>query len=84
MHNACMTVITIRNVPDDVNENLKRQARARGQSLQQFLLRELEEAAHRTPLEQRLREVLESLPRVNLTRAEILEDLEESRRERDA
>ena len=83
MHNACMTVITIRNVPEDVNARLKEQARARGQSLQQFLLRELEEAANRTPLEQRLREVLGRQADLNLTRDQILEDLQESRRERD-
>ena len=78
-----MTVITIRNVPEDVNARLKEQARARGQSLQQFLLRELEEAANRTPLEQRLREVLGRQADLNLTRDQILEDLQESRRERD-
>ena len=83
MYNACMTVITIRNVPEDVNARLKEQARARGQSLQQFLLRELEEAANRTPLEQRLREVLGRQADLNLTRDQILEDLQESRRERD-
>ena len=32
-----MTVITIRNVPDELNERLKLRARERGQSLQQFL-----------------------------------------------
>lgn len=33
-----MTVLTIRDVPDDVKEALGRDARERGQSLQSFLL----------------------------------------------
>ena len=43
MHYACMTVITIRNVPEDLNDALKARAAEQGQSLQQFLLRRLAE-----------------------------------------
>ena len=48
MHNACMAVsVTIRNVPDDVRASLADRAAHRGQSLQEFLLRELTSAAQR-------------------------------------
>jgi plasmid stability protein len=78
-----MTVITIRNVPEDVNTKLKQRAAERGQSLQQFLLRELSEAADRSPLEQRLREVIEQSPKLNVTSEQIVEAIESGRRERD-
>lgn len=58
MHNACMTVITIRNVPDDLSATLRHRAADRGQSLQQFLLRELAAIAERSPVEDALRQVL--------------------------
>lgn len=41
MHNACMTSITIRDVPDETRDLLAARARRAGQSMQQFLLREL-------------------------------------------
>lgn len=36
-----MANITIRDVPEEVHEDLKRRAAAKGQSLQQYLLRQL-------------------------------------------
>jgi plasmid stability protein len=78
-----MTVITIRNVPEDVNEKLKKRASERGQSLQQFLLRELVEVAERSPLEQRWAEILDGLPRVETTKEEIVKLIHDGRRERD-
>jgi len=83
MHNACMTVITIRNVPEGINDQLKRQARARGQSLQQYLLRELEEAANRSTLEERLREVLGRHPEVDIARGDVLRAVKTARGDRD-
>jgi hypothetical protein len=79
-----MTVITIRHVPADVNEKLKLRARERGQSLQQFLLRELADAAERSPLERRIGQVLEGLPPVEVSRDEIVAALQAGRDERDA
>lgn len=38
MHNAGMSTVTIRDVPDDVRDSLANDARERGQSLQAFLL----------------------------------------------
>lgn len=57
-----MTVITIRNVPDDLNDTIKARARERGVSVQQLLLQELVALAERSPLEDRLRDALASLP----------------------
>jgi plasmid stability protein len=83
MHYACTTVITIRNVPEDVNEKLKQRAAERGQSLQQFLLRELADVAERSPLEQRWAAALEGLPRVEVSKDEIVALIEAGRQERD-
>jgi plasmid stability protein len=60
-----MTVITIRNVPKDVAENLKKRA------------------AERSPLEQRLREVIEQSPKMDITKEQIVELIHDGRRERD-
>jgi len=78
-----MTVITIRNVPDGVNDKLKQRAAERGQSVQQFLLRTISEAAEQSPLEKRWAEVLDDLPQVNVTREEIIEAIHDGRRECD-
>jgi plasmid stability protein len=78
-----MTVITIRNVPEDVNEKLKQRAADRGQSLQQFLLRELADVAERSPLEKRWAEALEGLPRLDVSASETVALIEAGRRERD-
>lgn len=42
-----MTALQIRNVPDDVRDTLAQRARARGQSLQAFLLALVEDEARR-------------------------------------
>jgi antitoxin FitA len=47
MHNACVVAIQIRDVPEDVRDALVIQARARGQSLQAFLLDLVETQARR-------------------------------------
>lgn len=83
MHNACMTVITIRDIPPDTSEQLKEQAAARGQSLQQFLRRELIEISQRSSLEAQLAAVLDSLPALRISDTEIDALLSETRAERD-
>jgi plasmid stability protein len=45
LHNAVMTAITIRDVPDDVKAELADEAAAAGQSLQAYLLAILTEQA---------------------------------------
>lgn len=47
MHNACMTSITIRDVPDEVRDELAARARLSGRSLQEYLRSELTELAGR-------------------------------------
>ena len=47
MQNACMPSITIRNVPDDVRDELAARARLSGRSLQEYLRSELAELARR-------------------------------------
>ena len=79
-----MTVLTIRDVPDELNDRLKARAREEGQSVQQFLLRRLWRIAEESPLERRMQEFLDELPNVSIPRAQILAAIEESRRERDA
>ena len=71
MHNSVITVITIRDIPPDASEHLNEQAAARGQSLQQFLRRELIEISQRSTLETELAAVLDSLPALRISDTEI-------------
>lgn len=51
MHNACMVVnVTVRNVPDRVRNVLATRAARAGQSMQEYLLAELEGLALRPTL----------------------------------
>lgn len=79
MHNACMTVITIRDVSDEDNRRLKEQAERRGQSLQRFLAEELHAIANRTPLEQALEGALAGLEPVDVKADTIIAVLRDSR-----
>lgn len=47
MHNKCMALIQIRDVPESVREELARKAAAAGQSMQSYLLGELTRLAER-------------------------------------
>jgi hypothetical protein len=47
MYNACMIALQIRDVPEEVRDVLAERARARGQSLQAFLLNLVEAEAKR-------------------------------------
>ena len=47
MHNACMTLIQIRDVPETVRDELAKKAAAAGQSMQAYLLGELTKLAER-------------------------------------
>lgn len=47
MHNACMVALQIRDVSEDVRDALTTQAKARGQSLQAYLLELVETQARR-------------------------------------
>lgn len=47
MHNKCMTLIQIRDVPEAVRDGLARKAAAAGQSMQSYLLSELTRLAEK-------------------------------------
>jgi antitoxin FitA len=47
MHNECMALIQIRDVPEPVRDELARKAAAAGQSMQAYLLGELSRLAQR-------------------------------------
>lgn len=47
MHNECMVALQIRDVPEEVRDALAAQAKARGQSLQAYLLELVETQARR-------------------------------------
>jgi antitoxin FitA len=47
MHNECMALIQIRDVPETVRDELARKAAAAGQSMQSYLLGELTRLAER-------------------------------------
>ncbi len=52
MHNACMvTSITIRNVPDEVRDELAERAARKGQSLQAYLVDALTEMSTRADVD---------------------------------
>jgi len=53
MHNACMTVnITIRNVPMATRDRLAARAAEQGQSMQEYLLAELERAVSKPTVDE--------------------------------
>jgi hypothetical protein len=47
MHNECMPLIQVRDVPEDVRDELARKAALAGKSLQSYLLGELTQLAER-------------------------------------
>ncbi len=47
MHNECMALIQVRDVPESVRDELARKAAAAGQSMQSYLLGELTRLAER-------------------------------------
>ena len=52
MHNVCMTLIQIRDVPETVRDELAKKAAAAGQSMQAYLLGELTKLAERPSMAQ--------------------------------
>ncbi len=57
MQNAGMPAITVRNVPDEVRDELAARAALAGKSLQEYLLGELTELAGRPSIEGLIEEV---------------------------
>lgn len=57
LHNVSMPNVLVRDLPDDVHAKLQQRARARGQSLQQYLSEELARLAASPSLEEVLARV---------------------------
>jgi hypothetical protein len=68
----------LRNVPDEVVQRLERMAKYEGTSVNVVAIRELAEASRRIDNAA----LLESLPHRDITMAQILENLDQSRSER--
>jgi antitoxin FitA len=82
MQNDCMPSITIRDVPDDVRDELAARARRSGRSLQEYLRSELVELAERPDPEALLARVSERKHRTGsrLSVEQILEHRDADRR----
>ena len=82
MQNDCMPSITIRDVPDDVRDELAARARRSGRSLQEYLRSELVELADRPDPEALLARVRERKQRTGsrLSAEQILEHRDADRR----
>jgi plasmid stability protein len=79
-----VATIQIRDIPDDVHEELQRQARAAGQSLQAFMRQWLVEGARRRALRAavlgELEEIMLKDGGTGVTTQQILDDLDADRR----
>ncbi|MGH3502008.1 MAG: FitA-like ribbon-helix-helix domain-containing protein [Nocardioidaceae bacterium] len=76
-----MSNVLVRNLPDDVHDRLQQRARARGQSLQQYLTEELTRLAQTPTLEEVLARIATRTGgRVGLKRA--AQDLADARTNR--
>jgi hypothetical protein len=72
-----MRTLYLRNVPDEVVERLEQQAKAESTSVNAVAVRELTEVSRRF----NNRALFAALPKLNITRQEILEDIREVRGE---
>ena len=79
-----MATIQVRDIPDDVHDELQRQARAAGQSLQAFMRQQIVEQtrsrARRAAVLAEWEDVLRADGGTGVTTAQILEDLDAERR----
>ena len=81
MYNACMPNVQIREVPDDVHNELVRRAELAGQSLQQYLSAQLASIAA-TPTLDDVLESIENRSKGQLSKADAVSALEEARARR--
>ena len=81
MHNACMPNVQIREVPDDVHNELVRRAERAGQSLQQYLSAQLASIAA-TPTLDDVLERIENQSKGQLSKADAVSALEDERARR--
>ncbi len=81
MYNACMPNVQIREVPDDVHNELVRRAERAGQSLQQYLSAQLASIAA-TPTLDDVLERIEKRSKGQLSKADAVSALEDERARR--
>ena len=81
MHNACMPNVQIREVPDDVHNELVRRAERAGQSLQQYLSAQLASITA-TPTLDDVLERIEKRSKGQLSKADAVSALEDERARR--
>lgn len=81
MYNACMPNVQIREVPDDVHNELVRRAELAGQSLQQYLSAQLASIAA-TPTLDDVLERIENRSKGQLSKADAVSALEAERARR--
>jgi plasmid stability protein len=70
-----MRTLYLRNVPDEVVERLERRAKEESTSVNALAVRELSEVSRRFDN----RALFAALPKLNITRQEIIEDIREIR-----
>lgn len=75
-----MTVVTIRNVPDDVHDELAARAARSGRSLQEYLLAELSAVASRPSVDDVIVRARSRSLASRMTRAQILDARDADRR----
>lgn len=83
MQNTCMVALQIRNVPDDVRDALAERARARGESLQAYLLDVVTREAkcnRNVKILERISQRFENSQQSSPGSADILESIDRARR----
>jgi len=79
-----MATIQVRDIPDDVHEELQRQAREAGQSLQSFMrqwvVQGTRDRLRRAAVLEELEEIIGRDGGTGVTRQQILDDLDDDRR----
>jgi plasmid stability protein len=85
LQNACMSSISIRNVPEATRDALAAKAALAGQSLQEYLLAQLVEIGDRAELAEILAEMndIASAWKGSVTSEQILDAIHEGRHEAD-
>lgn len=81
MYNACMPNVQIREVPEEVHNELVRRAELAGQSLQQYLSAQLASMASTPTIDEMIARI-ENRPKGRLSRADAIEALQDERARR--
>ncbi len=77
-----MTSIQIRDVPEDLHQQLVRDAQEKGVSLQKYLLEIIKDGARLARQQRAIQEILDA-PSLNVSHEDVMEAIYEGRRERE-